>query len=101
MAVKELQPKTVLADVRHEASILAEFSHPYVSFLPLWNLFKEPFSIVMQFHGLSQSTTSRTFQASLRDKSIPQDSWLGLFSQFVEGIRCLHDDAAILHNDEV
>lgn len=99
VAVKETLPRTLLTDVRHEASILAPLSHPYVPYLFGVCTKHRPYCIVMQYHGCSQSSISSTFLTKLCDKSTDRDDWFTLFSQMVEGVRYLHDDAKILHND--
>ena len=98
VAVKEALPRTLLADVRREASILAQFGHPHVPYLFGVSLRSRPYSIVMQYHGLSQHSISFTFSSALYDKQ-PRDDWFILIVQVIEGVRYLHEDANVLHND--
>ena len=61
VAVKELLPRTVLSDVRHEARILAQLSHPFVPYLFRVCTIVQPYRIVMQFHGIVHSAEASLF----------------------------------------
>ena len=51
VAVKELLPRALKADVRHEAEILACLCHPYLPYLFGMCTLQQPLRIVMQFYG--------------------------------------------------
>ena len=53
VAVKELLPKTLLADLQHEAKIIMNLCHPNLPFL-FGICTKSPsYKLVFQFHGLN------------------------------------------------
>ena len=52
----------------------------------------------MQYHGLTQHSISFIFSSALYDKQ-PRDDWFILIVQVIEGVRYLHEDANVLHND--
>ena len=60
--VKELQPHTLLADVKKEAYILAQLSGPFLPFLFGICTLTEPYRIVTQFYGIGDSMMSLTLQ---------------------------------------
>ena len=55
MAVKEFLPRSLKADVMHEASILVGLCHPYLPFLLGICTKEQPLRIVMQFHAFKVS----------------------------------------------
>lgn len=100
VAVKELQPRTLLADVKKEAYILAQLSHPFLPFLFGICTVTEPYRIVIQFHGIGDSMMSLTLHKAIMTKKISDsNAWLGINIQLMQAISYLHDDVKILHND--
>ena len=101
VAVKELLPRSVVADVRHEAEILALFCHPYLPLLFGVSTSTQPYRIVMQCHGFREKGTSVTLQNALSSPGEVhnEEVMVMLCIQFMEAIRYLHDDAKVLHND--
>lgn len=94
VAVKGLQPRTVLSDVRNEAHILAKLSHPYLFGVC------QPYKIVMEFHGICESSMSFTlYGAIVRKKIADSYAWLGISIQLSEALSYLHNEVQILHND--
>ena len=91
VAVKELQPRTVLSDVRNEAHTIAKLSHPYLFGVC------QPYKIVMQFHGIRES--SILYGAIVRKKFADSYAWLGISIQLFEALSYLHNEVQILHND--
>lgn len=58
VAVKEFLPRSISADVKAEASILASLSHPYVPFL-LGICTKDlPLRVIMQYHSVDGTDVS-------------------------------------------
>ena len=49
VAVKELLPRSLASDVRHEAGILAMFCHPYLPLLFGIHTATQPYKIVMHY----------------------------------------------------
>lgn len=96
VAVKEVLPKTLLADVQHEARIIMKLCHP--------NLFgictKSPsYKLVLQFHGLNGCLVTLA-NAIVENKYVTNgEKCLLICVQVMEALRYLHDDAGVLHND--
>lgn len=100
VAVKELQPRTLLADVKKEAYILAQLSHPFLPFLFGICTVTKPYRIVIQFHGIGNSMTSLTLHKAIMTKKISDSyAWLGISIQLMQAISYLRDDVKILHKD--
>ena len=100
VAVKELQPRTVLSDVRNEAHTLAKLSHPFLPYLFGVCTTSQPYKIVMQFHGIRESSMSFTlYGAIVRKKIADSYAWLGISIQLFEALSYLHNEVQILHND--
>lgn len=100
VAVKEVLPRTVLADVHHEASILMQLSHPYVPYLFGVCTQQQPYKIVMQFEGIADNTTTLTLNDAVLNKLITgETAWLTLCAKLMEALRYLHEEVSILHND--
>lgn len=98
VAVKEFLPKTVTADVMHEASMLSCMCHPHLPLLFGVCIKQRPLCIVMQFHafeGLQPSTLHR----ELQHKHFNTFAWIAMCAQVVEAISYLHGSLHILHND--
>ena len=98
VAVKEFLPKSVVADVKHEASILASLCHPYLPLLFGVCTQHRPLRIVMQFHafeGLQPSTVRHELEHSHFDGH----AWVLLCAQLLEALIYLHDEVHVLHND--
>ena len=70
VAVKELQPRTLLADVKKEAYTLAQLSHPFLPYLFGVCTATEPYGIVMQYHGIGDSMMSLTLHKAIITKKI-------------------------------
>ena len=87
VAVKELQPRTVLSDVRKEAHTLATLCHPFLPYLFGVCTTSEPYRIVMQFHGIQEATLPLTLSgASLRKKINDEYAWLGISIQMMQAL---------------
>lgn len=100
VAVKELLPRTLLTDVFREASILIKLSHPYVPYLFGVCTREKPYRIVMQFEGVVECDRPLTLQEAVLKKRITSGViWLKLCAQLMEGLRYLHEEVEILHND--
>ena len=100
VAVKELQPRTVLSDVRNEAHTLAKLCHPFLPYLFGVCTVLQPYRIIMQFHGLRETTTSLTLSTAIIRKRICDEyAWIGISIQIMQALAYLHDEALILHND--
>ena len=79
VAVKELQPQTVLSDVRNEAQTLAKLCHPFLPYLFGVCTVLQPYQIIMQFHGLRETTISLTLSTAITRKRICDEyAWLGI-----------------------
>ena len=90
--VKELQPRTLLADVKKEAYTLAQLSHPFLPYLFGVCTATEPYGIVMQYSMMSL-TLHKTKKIS------DSYAWLGISIQLMQALSYLHDHVKILHND--
>ena len=101
VAGKELLPSTVVSDVCKEALILARFCHPYLRHLFGVVTSKAPHRIVMQYHSLSDRSTSITLYDILcgSGQHYSQHVLLMLCTQLLEAVRYLHEDANVIHND--
>ena len=100
VAVKGVQPRTLLADVKKEAYTLAQLSHPFLPYLFGVCTATEPYRIVMQFHGVGDSLMSLTLYKAIMKKKISDSyAWLGINIQLMQALSYLHDDVKILHND--
>ena len=101
VAVKELLPSTVASDVCKEAQILARFCHPYLPHLFGVVTSKAPHRVVMQYHGLSDRSTSITLYDILGGygQHYSQHVLLILCTRLLEAVRYLHEDVNVIHND--
>ena len=103
VAVKELLPHSNKEDVRNEAKILAHLCHPYLPYLFGICLQRQPYRIVMQFHGLLDHSYpfSLTMRCELQYKTLGLISmeWLIICGQLLEAVDYLHTKVNILHND--
>ena len=100
VAVKELQPHTLLADVRKEAHPLAQLCPPFLPYLFGVCTATQPYKIIMQFHGIGNSMTSLTLHSAIMTRKITDSyAWFGLSIQLMQALLYLHDDVKILHND--
>ena len=101
VAVKELLPSTIASDVHKEALILAHFCHPYLPHLFGVVTSKAPHRIVMQYHDLSDRSTSITLYDVLggSGQHYSQHVLLILCTQLLEAVRYLHEDVNVIHND--
>ena len=98
VAVKELLPKTNIADVRHEAHVISHLCHPFLPYLFGVCTTHNPYRIVIQFHGIdNKSVTMSQFIA--KKMTSDEDAWLVLCAQLLEAFQYLHNDAKIIHND--
>jgi len=100
VAIKELQPLTLFSDVKKEAAILSKLCHPFLPYLFGVCTTKQPYKIVIQFHGIDNSTKTLTISKAIVEKKI-QDShvWLGICLQLMEALCYIHAEVQILHND--
>lgn len=99
VADKELQPRTVLSDVRKEAYTLAKLCHPHLPYLFGVCTKSQPYKIVMQFHSIQDSTMSLTLSSAFIKKISDSHAWLGISIQIMEVLSYIHDEVQILHND--
>lgn len=98
VAVKEFLPRSLLVDVKAEASILSSLSHPYVPFLLGIVTKKYPLRIVMQFHSVCDQEVT-TFEREIRLCRFFGIIWITLCAQLIEAVHYLHEEVGILHND--
>ena len=102
VAVKECFSRTVLSDVHHEANMLMQVCHPFLPYLFGICTDKQPYCLVMQFHGLivDGNEFSCNINEALRRNVITDESkWLEICGQIMEALRYLHEEAQLLHND--
>ena len=100
VAVKELLPRSLASDVRHEAGILAMFCHPYLPLLFGIHTATQPYKIVMQYHSLHQEGKSTTLYDVLSTSEICGEYTIVMLCiQLMEAVRYMHDDVKVLHND--
>lgn len=95
VAVKEFLPRSLVADVKAEASILASLSHPYVPFLFGICTKELPLRIIMQYHTVYGQDVS-TLERELHKGGT---LWIILCAQLMEALHYLHEEVNILHND--
>ena len=82
VAVKELQPLTLLQDVKHETHTLAKLCHPFLPYLFSVCMAKQPYMIVMQFHN---STKALALSTAITENNINDShAWLGICIQIME-----------------
>ena len=98
VAVKEFLPRSVVADVLHEASILASLCHPYLPLLFGVCTQQQPLRIVMQFHAFEGLQPS-TIRHELQNHHFDGHAWVLLCAQLLEALTYLHEEAHVLHND--
>ena len=98
VAVKEFLPRSLTADVRAEASVLASLAHPYVPFLFGICTKSLPLRIVMQYHTVCGRDVS-TMERELHKGRFLGNIWIILCAQLMEVLRYLHEEVGILHND--
>ena len=100
VAVKEFLPRSVRADVIHEAMVLTKLCHPYLPYLFGVCTSSLPLRIIMQFHGIgSKPLTLAQELMSNRHVVCDSNAWLLLCSQLMEAILYLHTQIEIIHND--
>ena len=100
VAVKEFLPRSVHADVIHEATVLTKLCHPYLPFLFGVCTSSLPLKIIMQFHGIgSKPLTLAQELVSSRHMIHDSTAWLLLCSQLMEAMLYLHTQIEIIHND--
>ena len=101
VATKKFLLNMVVADVLKEAHILSQFCHPYLPYIFGVVSKKSPYMLVMQYHGLSDKTTSTTLSDILTDHAKPFNQYMLLIisAQLAKAFRYLHKDAKVLHND--
>ena len=99
VAVKELPPRTLKADLMQEAQILSLLCHPNLPCLFGVCATSLPLRIVMQFHGINLK--ARSLWQELEHSTVQKESpsWILLFAQTIEAMRYLHDEVMVLHND--
>ena len=99
VAVKRYLPRTVIDDVKREASFLLHICHPSLPLL-VGITSKNQLSLAMQFHGIDHKKASMLWTELKEHKLISAGSgWLILTAQILEAVRYLHTNANILHND--
>ena len=102
VAVKECFSRTVLSDVHHEANMLMQVCHPFLPYLFGICADKQPYCLVMQFHGITvdKNEFSCNINEAFRRNIITDGSkWLEICGQIMEALRYLHEEAQLLHND--
>ena len=98
VAVKKWLPQTNLMDVWHKAQVLWQFFHPLFPYLIGVCTVKQPYCIVIQFHGIGDNTS--TLAEVIRKRSVVQEQiWLGPCGKLLEAFQYLYDEAGILHNE--
>ena len=100
VAVKEYLPRSVLDDVKREASFLSHLCHPYLPLLIGITTKDKRLRLVMQFHGVSDFKAS-TMWDELKEHQLIQagSGWLILTIQLLEALKYLHTEVEFLHND--
>ena len=100
VAVKDLQPLTILSDIKKEATVLSKLCHPFLPYLFGICTAKQPYKIVIQFHGIDNSTKTLTISKAIIEKKIKHSHvWLGVCLQLMEALCYIHAEVQILHND--
>ena len=100
VAVKELQPLTMLKDVEHEACNVGKLCHPFLPYLFGICTQKQPYKIVIQLHGTHSSHRVLTLTTAIAGKKITSShAWLGICMQMMEALSYLHEEVHMLHND--
>ena len=100
VAVKELLPQTMLADVHHEAVVTMKLCHPHLPYLFGVCTVQKPYRLVLHFHGIGSSAVTLLNEITQkREHVIDGKASLLLCVQLMESLRYLHDDIGILHND--
>lgn len=100
VAVKEYQPRSLVADVKQEAALVSHLCHPYLPLLIGICTTAAPLRLVMQFHGVD-ALKSVTIGKELQSHQLIHagSGWLILTGQLMEALRYLHTEAECLHND--
>lgn len=99
VAVKEFLPRSVRADVVHEATILTKLCHPYLPYLFGVCMSSFPLRIVMQFHGIGSKPLTLAQELVSTRMIYDSTAWLLLCSQLIEALLYLHTQVEIIHND--
>ena len=77
VAFKELQPLTMLKEVEHEARNVGKLCHPFLPYLFGKCTQKQPYKIVIQFHGTHSSHRVLTLTTAIAGKKITSShAWL-------------------------
>ena len=99
VAVKELLPRSLTADLMHEAQILSLLCHPNLPCLFGVCTNSPPLRIVTQFHGINLKASN--LRQEIDNPTVQKESaaWVLLFAQIFEAMRYLHDEIKVLHND--
>ena len=94
VAVKRLLPRPMRQDVEHEGRILSRLCHPYLPYFFGVITKKQPYRIVMQFHGLKDNPYpfSLTLHCELHHKRLGLNNmeWLVVCGQLLEAMVYLH-----------
>ncbi len=98
VVVKEFLPRSLIADVMHEASILTSLCHPYLPHLLGVCTKDQPLCVVMQFHAF-EGLQASTMENELHRHRFDGRAWTLLCAQLLEAIAYLHEEANVLHND--
>lgn len=80
VAVKELLPRSLKEDVKHEAQIFARFCHPYLPHLFGVCTQTQPLRIVMQFVGFLENSQTLTLHRAQKTV-IGHNGWLIVCAQ--------------------
>ena len=98
IAVKEFLPKSIVADVMHEASILASLCHPYLPLLFGVCTQQLPLRITMQFHAF-EGLPSSTLRQEVQNHHFSGLAWILLCAQLLDALLYLHEEVHVLQND--
>lgn len=103
VAVKELLPRTLLCDVKKEATLMSEFCHPSLPHLFGVCIVEKPYRIVMQYHALPNGdvmTVEKATRVSVNHlHPFQSEAHITICVQVFEGLQYLHENLNILHND--